>query len=128
MPITVNWFNEEKTILRYYFEGDWTWADMDAAIARANALLASVDHRVDVLIDIRASQWMPSDGALSYLRRATLNAADNWGMGVFVGLSPLMQATLGIFARVYRTLGARYAAASSVAEAVSIIERERVPH
>jgi hypothetical protein len=49
MPITVNWDNDAKTVIRYDFEGHWNWDEFRAAANEAFVFTRSVQHRVDRL-------------------------------------------------------------------------------
>jgi hypothetical protein len=124
MSIAIDWFDAEHTIIRYQFEGRWTWDDLYGAITQVNTMLASVDHKVDVIIDFERSLGVPP-GALTHLRSNSLRAADNWNGGVFVGVNPFIRALLSAFLSVNRKLTERYAVANTMGEAQAIIQRWR---
>jgi hypothetical protein len=124
MPIQVHWHNEAKTILRYDFEGVWTWDDLYAAIRDVNGMMGSVPHRVDVIITMFNSRTIPS-GALVHMQSGSTRAASNWGMGVFVGNNPLVKALLTAFTKVYPRFNQRYTIASSLEEAEALITSRR---
>jgi len=54
MPITVDWYNAEKTALLYIYDGRWTWNEFDDAVAQGNALMQSVPYMVHVVLDLQA--------------------------------------------------------------------------
>lgn len=60
MGINVRWDNDEQTIIRYAFDGRWTWNDLYAALDRVQEMAASVEHRVDAIIDLTRADLMPA--------------------------------------------------------------------
>lgn len=68
MGITVNWDNEQQSIIRYDAKGRWDWIDFDRAVERAFTMTESVDHTVDALFDLRKSGELPN-GAVLHFRR-----------------------------------------------------------
>jgi hypothetical protein len=58
MAIRVIWDTEEKTIVQYIVEPDWTWDEFFAAKEQANALMDTVCHKLGVFL------LMPSDGVI----------------------------------------------------------------
>ncbi len=124
MPITIRWFNAEHTIIQYEFEGRWSWEELHAAIEQVQALMNSVDHRVDIIVDVSGSRGIPA-GAITQMRGGTLKASENWGMGVFVGTGAFIKALLNTFSRVYPQMGERYATADTPEAAHQIILEAR---
>jgi len=55
VPVRHEWYNAERSVMRYIAEGDWNWHDYHRAV-RAS-LFAMVNHprSVHSLIDLRAS-------------------------------------------------------------------------
>ncbi len=122
MSVQANWFDaEQKKIIRYEFEGAWTWDDLYAAMNQVNTLMASVDHTVYIIIDFRQGRGVPG-GALTHMRSSTMRAADNWGGGVFLGINTFLQALVSTFIKVYPRLGDRYHTAKTLEEALTIID------
>lgn len=122
MSVQVDWFDaEKKDIVRYEFVGTWTWDDLYAAMNEVNNLLATVDHMVYVIVDFRQGRGVPG-GALTHMRSGTMRAADNWGGGVFLGINSFLQALVNTFIKMYPRLGERYHTASSLEEALMIID------
>ncbi len=65
MGINVRWDNEEQTIIQYSFDGRWTWNDLYSALDRVQEMSASVDHRVDAIIDLTHADLMPAGAIFS---------------------------------------------------------------
>ena len=125
MTIITSWMDSEKTIARYEFVGRWTWEEMTVAIKEMYAMLDSVPHGVDIIIDLSRSPSEPPRGMLAHLRTGTMEARVNWNSGVFVGVSPFVRVLINTFRRVEPGLAKRYAVANTVDEALSIILKRR---
>lgn len=78
MPITVQWDNIEKTVIRWVFSGIWTWDDFAAAQPTCRDLLRSVSHAVDVIADMCDTASLPPDSFARYrqFERVTLPNRD----------------------------------------------------
>ncbi len=108
MSIKVIWDNEEKTILRYAFEGAWKWTDFQVATKDAAALLDAVDHPVGVIIDLQSSNTVP-DQPLANIKHAFANPRHhNVGLTVVVGANAFFSALASSAQRIYRSVSGNY--------------------
>jgi len=93
MGIVTRWDNSDKTAILLEFESEWSWENLQAALERADALLISVDHQVDIIIDMEGSN-VPKDfiNAVRRLLHANGNEArSNEGNRIVVGASSAMR-------------------------------------
>lgn len=60
MAILTVWDNRKKTAVRLEFETEWTLTDLEGAIQKADDLIGSVEHTVDIIIDIEGAN-LPKD-------------------------------------------------------------------
>ncbi len=60
MAIVTRWDNKKKTVILLEFESEWTWADLEAAVQKTDTLIGSVEHYVDLLIDLEGTS-IPRD-------------------------------------------------------------------
>jgi hypothetical protein len=101
MTVQVGWDKGEWTIIRVRFEGEWVWDDLASGLEEVDALLISVDHRVDLIIDATGSQMIPND-LLQHIREiATPAGRENEGAKVVVGANGVVRAGYGLFRRMY---------------------------
>lgn len=70
MGIRNEWADEAHTIIQIIYEGRWEWQDLLTSQPETIAMVASVPHRVDFIVDRRFSSWTPAVSGYS----ATLNA------------------------------------------------------
>ena len=85
MPISFAWADEHHTTVQYTFDGAWTWDDWYAVYAAGMALETSVDHRVDIILDLRQSGRMPAN-ILAHLKKIITMRPS--GQGVYVVVTP----------------------------------------
>ncbi len=90
MPITVQWDNPEQTALMILFQRPWTWREFDAAIEHMLNFFNTVNHRVDVLFDIRDGGFPPPD-AIKHFKRAAEIEHPNGGLLVYIAPNVLVQ-------------------------------------
>lgn len=88
MPIRFEWYDVAKRAMRYIAEGDWNWKDYHQAVRAAAFSLTAVNHPVDSVIDLRASERpsLPA-GASAHVRSfGRKNQACLTGRAVVIGL------------------------------------------
>lgn len=100
MPIRVIWDNEEKTVIQYLYEGRWTWDDFYKALNQARAMIDTVNHKVDFIVNIKSSSILP-ENALSRGQSIGSSPHPNQGVTIVVGANSFMQSMYNIFSKVY---------------------------
>lgn len=60
MGILAAWDDRNKTRVHIEFETEWSWADLENAIVQVDRFIASVAHKVDIIIDVEGSS-IPKD-------------------------------------------------------------------
>ena len=123
MPIHIHWDNDTKTILRHDFEGNWTWDEYFELVQKRNTHMASVDHHVDVIANMKPG-IMPSGFALSSAKTSLRSAPPNHGLFVIV-TNTVISTFLDLFKQFDRETGLILREADSVEEAREIIRLER---
>ena len=99
MRISVEWDNDQHTILRWVFAARWAWEDYSAAQQQANQLLETIDHAVDVIGDLRNSSSLPANALTAY-RGFVDSTAKNVDLIVLVGASRFVKALVSVFLQV----------------------------
>ena len=108
MSIDVQWHDETRRAVTLTFHAGWTWQGLYAAITAADALIASVTHRVDLLIDLRQAGRLPGD----FMQAAgevfaSGEARANEGRRIVVGAGPVLRAAYGAFLKLNRKAAER---------------------
>ena len=127
MPIKPMWDNEEKTIMRIDFIGEFTVDEYVAGVREQTAMLDSVDHKVD-FISYVADISLPKD-TLANLAKLTDTPAlthPNAGIVVTVGDSRFVEIMGNIFGKVGGQQAGKLVFASTLEEAYEIIKEQQM--
>lgn len=92
MPITVDWYNADRTALIYTYHGRWTWQELERSVAAGHALMDTVPYNtVHIIIDVREMTLVPTDtiSIMNNYRRKTL-APVNFGKLIIHGINPAL--------------------------------------
>lgn len=124
MSINVVWDDEAHTIVRAIYDGFWTWEQYQMAAVQVGMMLSSAPHRVDGIIDICRSPYVPY-GYMEQLRSIRQGPPmPQLGIIVFTGEHVAYE----MFHTFVQTEGAvffSYAYAQSIEIARHIIEAAR---
>jgi hypothetical protein len=90
MSITVEWDNDAKTVIRFTYVGQWDLKQFYDTTEQSNALMASVDHKVDVILDVRKSSLIPKN-FVSTMRTIRFKTHPHTGSLVLVGGNMFMR-------------------------------------
>jgi hypothetical protein len=102
MAIVTRWDNKKKTIVMMEFESEWSWDELEEAVQKADSLIGSVEHFVDLIIDLEGTS-IPKDvlnAAKTLLSSGS--ARPNEGARVVVGANGAMKT---IYQTLQKTLG-----------------------
>ncbi|MCU0513617.1 MAG: hypothetical protein MUE40_13740 [Anaerolineae bacterium] len=121
MPITIDWYNPEKTLIVLRVEETWNWQDLLNAIDAQNALTDSVPHVVDVITDATRSQPMLPPAALSSFRSVVQRLKPAPGLRVIVGLPPYFRLMLNMAIKLHPVIRDRYHFAATLADALHLV-------
>ncbi len=123
MPVTVDWYNPEKTILCYTFDVQWTWDDIQNVLEIAFSLIDSVDHPIHVLLDLRANTSPPriSAAGLRQVAHSPATHHPNVTRIIIIGGGPMIRVLYDIFSRIYPQAAAYYQFADTLETALARI-------
>lgn len=99
MPISADWDNPEKTIIRYVISNPWSLDELYERQADVRVMLETVDHTVHLITELKPP-IVPPKNALVNLKRATGIAADNEGVHYVVGSGALLQTVYGVMQKI----------------------------
>jgi RNA polymerase subunit RPABC4/transcription elongation factor Spt4 len=88
MGIRVAWDAEGKSVLRVTYEESWNWKDHRIALDAINTLLSTVDHPVDLVVELQDSE--PARATNCAVAEVTQSLHENWS-GKVVVVSPSRQ-------------------------------------
>jgi hypothetical protein len=124
MPITLAWDNDDKTILRWDFEGDWNWNLVKETLGKSVAMRQTVGHDVALIFDMRDAAPLRA-GALHQTAENLAAAPEGRQVLIVVGQGTFMQAMVAIFQKVYPTMKNEIKHAATLDEARALIKEIR---
>ena len=128
MGITNTWDNEEKTIIHQAYVGTWSWDEFDAAQQESGAMLDSVDHRVDLIINIEKSTIPDVRTALTKfpdIANVPALTHPNAGLAVIAGARQLAATLIEAFGEFYKPAADKIEIAATLEEAHELIAEHR---
>jgi hypothetical protein len=124
MPIEIQWDDEAKTIIRENYLGQWTWDNFFTMSIQAAEMMQTVDHRVDILANMKDGIMPTSGASMSNSRKVLLALPSNWGVIVVVTNS-FVSVLASIFKQFDVQLGTKMHTTDSLEKAYQIITTER---
>jgi hypothetical protein len=122
MAITVNWENDEKTIISICYEQPWTWEEFEQGHRELQHLLTTSPHKVDVIFDVvNGGPLKPN--AISRFRDAAKTRNPNQGAIVFVGANIMVQTIVQTIGKLTRTQTGGMQFASTREEAKALLKK-----
>ena len=120
MGIKLLWDNQDKTILRHIYEGQWTADDYRDAMEESRRMLLSVAHPVDLVLDMRRSA-PPPFGILPVYQETDHLVPNNQRLVVMVKPGMIMKALNRIIGDIAPKSSANRIVAENIEEARALI-------
>ena len=92
MAIVTRWDNKKKTVVLLEFESEWSWEELEAAVQKADSLIGSVTHYVDLIIDLEGTTIPKDVFSAAKTLLASGEARSNEGARVVVGANGAIKA------------------------------------
>jgi len=100
MPIKTEWETDEKVVLLSIYEGHWDLDEFYAAVQDINNMMDSVDHEVNIILDMRNSKALPK-GFIGAIRQTGKKRHPCLGTMVLVGGNLLLRTFNDMFLKLY---------------------------
>ena len=97
MAIVTRWDNKKKSVILLEFESEWSWDELEEAVQKADRLIGSVEHRVDLIIDLEGTTIPRDIFTAAKTLLASGEARPNEGTRVVVGAN-------GAIRTIYQTI------------------------
>jgi len=120
MGINVTWDDAERKIIYFNFDGPWQWDELYAASDQATAMLDSVGHMVDFIMDIREASQNPKD-LMSHAERIASGSHPRRGIMVVVGANKLLRTVGSGLRKLFPVATRSVVFASDLEEAYEVI-------
>lgn len=110
MPITVDWYEEEKRNICYRLIARWSWEDLFTAIDEAVVLLDSVDYPVNLVLDMTNTTHVPTlaVNSLAKVASAPTMTHPNTKQILMFGANKYIELMMNIFKKFFPNAGQRY--------------------
>jgi hypothetical protein len=100
LAIKVAWENDRKKVLVSIYQGAWDLNDFYAATEEINTLMDTVDHKVNLILDMRESGSLPK-GFIGALRATAKKRHPHFGRMIFVGGNMFVRMFNDLFLKLY---------------------------
>lgn len=105
MPVSVEWDNPEKTIVRFIYAGKWTWEDFYKYIDQANSMMDTVDKPVVSIIDMSESSYLPPGAAMHIRNVVRMSMShNNSNISVYLQAGRFLSAFMDVLNKSYPDL------------------------
>ncbi len=128
MTITVNWYDDQHTAVVNQLVGTWTWDELFRAIDQTASLMDTVDHPVNIVLDMRQTQHVPTllPSALRKVANAPTMNHRNSGAFVFVGAKSFIKSMFSVFGTLYPRAAEKYRFAENEAQLDAVLADKTV--
>jgi hypothetical protein len=99
MPIVVQYDNDQRSVIRYEFIGNWTWSDYSQAIKEAHKLAESLPHVANLILDFSRGSSFPSY-AMSNFGSSWRTLSQKFRSTVIVSNSLYIEVLVKVFQRM----------------------------
>jgi hypothetical protein len=117
MPITITWTDSQKTAYLWCFEGRWTWAEYNDAVALGNKMGDEVSHKIDVIVDLRKSGLLPNN-VLSNARVDKASDPEKLGRIALLGANLFVRRIADALGKIHKPFENKFFSVNSYDEAV----------
>ena len=125
MGIRVFWENDQQRIIRWEFDGKWTWVEVYQASQESVAMRKQVGRNAVVLIDQRKATNAVPSGAIHHLSNLIHLGRDDRRLMVIVTPFEFYHQLARVILGVYRDLGRKIIMVRTIEEADQILEPYR---
>jgi hypothetical protein len=103
MPISLEWYDDERTILRHVYTGNWTWEEYQGTFEVMNTMSTSVQHPVYHVIDMTQTRMMPQGSSIAQIRTGARYVPPNAAAMIVAGNSLFLTIISKMIAAVPRS-------------------------
>ncbi len=116
MSITIQWDNEDKTVLYQVIEGHWSWNDVYPILEQINSMMEEIDHKVTLIINMQNSSMIPK-GTLLNIVKLRVETHPNVNRVIMVGARNFVQLLYNTLSRLYGQRGYSFTMVATLEEA-----------
>lgn len=107
MAITIEWANEDQTVILYQIASPWSWEDGEAAKDQLHQMIDAVGHRVDCIFEVSHVGALPRNTLQVVFERYDF-IPKNVGLYVVVGAPSSIKAVVDVLRLMRPSIFSRY--------------------
>lgn len=127
MPISIYWEDDTKRIIRWDFDGSWTWEDVYKASRDAVTLREKIAYPVVVFVDQRRAANIVPSGAVHHLSNLIHMGRESRRLLVILSPFEFYHQLARILIGVYREIGRKIVMVRTMEEADIALAPFRIP-
>lgn len=105
MGISVEWYQNRKDVIRFIYDGLWTWDELWVAVEEGNKMMDTMNPKtVHIIIDMTKSSMMPQR-PWDMGQKLNSMSRDNEGVRVVVGANTFVRMAQETMLKVYELGG-----------------------
>ncbi|MEM9950512.1 MAG: hypothetical protein AAF846_02835 [Chloroflexota bacterium] len=123
MGISVEWYNDDKTIIIQNYDGRWSWEEFhELTNVIVPAMMREVPHTVHIFSDFTNGDIPSMNSALTHAKHALSSFGDNWGCLVVVGGNSVINMLVNLFRQLFNnSVGSKTFAAPTLDIALDLV-------
>lgn len=126
MNILYRWLNDDKSIMQFIFQPQAQWDDFYDVLFNAFDEMHTVNHPVDVIIDLSRMSTFPSQTIKELHYLAELKHV-NFRFRLLISQNPLMHIVYSAFNRIYPASSGMLCLCATMEEAYTFIDLRARP-
>lgn len=120
MSVTVKWYDDEQTILKYTYGTHWSWVELQDALQEGRGLQSEKSYSVCVIHDLYETLSFPPS-LISNMKHYINQKPENIGMVAFVSRRMFLNSLYRVFRQMFPNLVGQYIHTTTVEEALKRI-------
>lgn len=124
MTVSTEWDTKDQTAILISYISPWEWNEHYDSIRKMHTMMASVEHKVDLIYDFSKGNSLPSRALLHFMRGITQPRPKNTNRIIAVGAEGLMVSIARILRRIYPISTDDIREVKTVAEARILLDNE----
>lgn len=123
MGISIEWYDDDKTIILQTYDGNWTWNEFkEILVVQVPAMMGEVSHPVSIFADFTKSDVPSMAGAMSNAKNVLDTFPDNWGFLFIIGGNSIINLLANTDSNLFRnSSGGKIRTAKTIDEAYQLV-------
>lgn len=125
MPVTLESYDQDTTILIYRCQGDWTWEEFGQVDHSVWTTFHEDDTRFDIIIDMSKSDCIPTGVSPIVHQAGQRGSRQKRELGILIQAPLSIQIIIQALKRMYPEKSRTYVFVETFDEAIQLIQQDR---